>query len=349
MKNKKYIFSALIMIIITIVLIIAGKHINSNKYSNELISKTAFYLDTFVTVQVYDCKENYSDLIKNTDEMMDLVNNAVNLCAKYELIFSKTNTNSEIYLFNNSKKTDIEISNELYYVIDKSLYYSKLSEGKFDITISKLADVWNFKNEIVPDTSTVNTALKTVNYENIKIYNENDKYYLTVTGNSELDFGSIAKGYIADEIKNYLISNGIKSGLINLGGNMLAIGNKPNGSMYTIGIQKPFAKDGELIYSIDVNDKSVVTSGIYQRMFKHNDKIYHHIIDSKSGYPVDTGVYSATIIAEKSIDADALSTVCVLLGREKSLELINSIEGIECIIVDKNYNLYFSNGLKDKE
>ncbi len=349
MKNKKYIFSAFIMITITIALIFAKNNLNKNKYSGELISKTAFYLDTFVTVQVYDCKENYSEIINNKDQMTDLVNSAVNLCGKYELIFSKTNENSEVFRFNNGDKTDVEISKELYDVIDKSLYYSRLSDGKFDITISKLVDVWNFKNEIVPDDTTINQALETVNYDNIKLYKENNKYYLTVTDNSELDFGSIAKGYIADEIKNYLLDNGIKNGLINLGGNMLAIGNKPNNSNFKIGIQKPFAIDGELIYSVDVNNKSVVTSGIYQRMFEHEKKIYHHIIDSKSGYPADTGVYSATIIAENSIDADVLSTICVLLGCEKSLELINSIDGIECIIVDKDYNLHFSDGINDKK
>lgn len=346
MKNKKYIIAAMIMVILTIALIFVQKHLNTNKYTGEIISKTAFYLDTFVTVQVYNCEENYSATIRNTDEMTELVEKAVNLCDKYELVFSKTNANSEVYNFNNGDKTDVEISKELYDVIEKSLYYSKLSDGKFDITISKLVDVWNFKNETVPDSVTISDVLETVNHENITIYEKNDKYYLTVSGESELDFGSIAKGYIADKIKEFLVDNGINSGMINLGGNMIAIGNKPDGSEYTIGIQKPFANDGELIGSVNVNNKSVVTSGIYQRMFEHEGKIYHHIIDSESGYPADTGIYSATIIAEMSVDADALSTVCVLLGKDKSIELINSMDGVECIIVDDNFHMYYSDGLK---
>ncbi len=345
MNKKKYIFSAFAMIIITIILIVIGKGINSKKYTGELISKTAFYLDTFVTVQVYDCEENYSNTITNTDEMSDLVESAVNLCGKYEIIFSKTNADSEVYKFNNSDKADVEISKELYEVIEKSLYYSKISDGKFDITVSKLADIWNFKNETVPDEATIAEALKTVNYENISLTKNNGKYYLTVNGSSELDLGSIAKGFIADEIKDYLISNGIKNGIINLGGNMIAIGNKPDGSSYNIGIQKPFSNEGELICTVSVKDKTVVTSGIYERMFEQDGKIYHHIIDPLNGYPSDTGIYSATIIAGKSVDADALSTVCVLLGKDKAIELINSMDDVECVIVDDDYEISMSDGL----
>lgn len=349
MNKKKCIISALAMIIITIMLIVIGKGVNSKKYTGELISKTAFYLDTFVTVQVYDCEENYSASVTNADEMYDLVENAVNLCGKYELIFSKKNADSEVYKFNNSDKTDVEISKELYNVIDKSLHYSKISDGKFDITVSKLSDVWNFKNEIVPDEATIAEALNTVNYENISLAENNGKYYLTVNGSSELDLGSIAKGFIADEIKEYLTSNGIQNGMINLGGNMIAIGNKPDGSSYNIGIQKPFSSEADLICTVIVNDKTIVTSGIYERMFEQGGKIYHHIIDPINGYPSDTGIYSATIIAEKSVDADALSTVCVLLGTDKAIELINSIDDVECVIVDENYKIWMSDGVDNND
>lgn len=347
MNRKKYAIYASVMILLSIVLIIAGKKFNTPDYTNEPVSKTAFYLDTFVKVSVYDSKENYSENVTNIEELTKLVENAVNLCGKYELFFSKTNVNSELYKLNNSKKNNIRISKELYEVISKSIYYSEISSGKFDITISKLADVWDFKNAKVPNDLMISQKVKSVNYENIVLCEINDNYYITINGSSDIDLGGIAKGYIADKIKFYLTKHGVKSGIINLGGNMIVLGDKPDGSDYNVGIQKPFSGDGQSICTLDIADKSIVTSGVYERMFVKKDKIYHHIIDPDTGYPADTGVLSATIISDESIDADALSTTCILLGKDAALTLINSLDNIECILITDDYQIITSDGLKN--
>lgn len=156
---------------------------------------------------------------------------------------------------------------------------------------------------------------------------------------AKLDLGGIAKGFIADKMKAYLQSKKITSGIINLGGNVLTVGEKSDGSDYTVGIQKPFDESGEPICTVKVKDKSVVTSGIYERYYRVDGKLYHHILDTTTGYPVNNNLYSVTIISDSSCDGDALSTTCFALGIDKAKELINSLSGVEAIFVTDDYSI----------
>ena len=146
-------------------------------------------------------------------------------------------------------------------------------------------------------------------------------------------------------MKEYLINEGISSGFINLGGNVLTLGKKNDGSNYTIGIQKPFDETGNAITTVEVDDKSVVTSGIYERYYRINGKIYHHLLDVSTGYPYDNGLYSVTIISESSMDGDALSTICFALGLDKGMELIESMDDTEAIFITDNYEVVSSSGV----
>jgi len=166
--------------------------------------------------------------------------------------------------------------------------------------------------------------------------------------NTMLDVGGIAKGYVADKLKEYLVEHGVKNAIIDLGGNVLLIGSKPDNSYFNIGIAKPFAENSDTIAIVRTNDKSIVTSGNYQRYFYKEDKLYHHILNPQTGYPVDNELTSVTIISDKSIDGDALSTSCFVLGIEESLRLIESIDGIEVIFIDKNNTITLSSGLSQK-
>ena len=153
-----------------------------------------------------------------------------------------------------------------------------------------------------------------------------------------LDVGFIAKGYIADRLKEYMIAEGVTSGIINLGGNVLTIGNK-DGQDFKVGIQKPFADTGTALVSVASNDSSVVTSGIYERFFSLDKKIYHHILNPSTGYPVENELLSVTILSKDSTTGDALSTSCLLLGLEKGKELIESLDGVEAVFITKDYNV----------
>ena len=160
--------------------------------------------------------------------------------------------------------------------------------------------------------------------------------------NASVDVGAIAKGYIADRIKDYMKKNGVKHAVIDLGGNILLLGSKTDGSKYNIGIQKPFGETGEPITSIKVANKSVVTTGIYQRYFEADGKIYHHILDPRTGYPCENTLYSDTIITDSSLTADALSTVCYLMGYETANDLIDQLENVDALFITNDNEIHYT-------
>ena len=159
---------------------------------------------------------------------------------------------------------------------------------------------------------------------------------------AQIDLGGIAKGYIADRLKEYLESQGIEHALIDLGGNMLTLGGRYDGSDFRIGLQEPFADTGTVMAAVTVNDQSVVTSGDYERYFEKDGVIYHHILDPDTGYPIQNDLDQVTIISDESVDGDALSTTCFALGLEDGLELIQSLDGIEAVFVTKDGEIHTS-------
>lgn len=312
---------------------------SGNTNSNDIYKATTlteFYFDTVITITIYDGK---------TDESFTkLIENCFSMCDEYEQIISRTIADSDTSKINTSKGEAVTVSDTEAELIKHSLYYSELTKGKFDITIAPLSTLWNFGNKdtSVPSENSIISALTHIDYNNIIL----DGNTITLKDSSAaIDLGGIAKGYIADKLKSYLLSEGITSALINLGGNVLTIGTKPDGSAFKIGITKPFSGDD---YSAIVNtkDKSVVTSGVYERCFYENDKLYHHILDPDTGYPCDNGLYSVTIISDESIKGDALSTSCLVLGLENGLKLINSQSDVEAIFIDNNYELHLSDDLE---
>ena len=159
---------------------------------------------------------------------------------------------------------------------------------------------------------------------------------------AKIDLGGIAKGYIADQVKNYLVEEGIEHAYINLGGNILTLGGKTDDSNFRIGIQKPFAEDGTVMAVLPVSDKSIVSSGNYERYFKKDGKIYHHILDPSTGYPIENNLNQVTIISDKSVDGDALSTTCYALGLDEGLKLIQSMDNIEAVFITNDNTIYKS-------
>ena len=159
-----------------------------------------------------------------------------------------------------------------------------------------------------------------------------------------IDAGAIAKGYIADRIKDYLLAHGVESAIINLGGNVLCIGEKPDGTPFKIGLQKPFEGRNEIISNLSINDMSVVSSGVYERHFVVDGENYHHLLNPATGYPYDNGLIAVTIVSPRSVDGDALSTTCFSLGLEKGLELINSMDGIYGYFITDDYEIHYSDG-----
>ena len=178
-----------------------------------------------------------------------------------------------------------------------------------------------------------------VNYQNIQI--EGNTVTLT-DPQTQIDLGGIAKGYIADRLKEYLLSEGVEHALINLGGNTLAVGTKYDGSPFRIGIQKPFSEKNEVITAVEITDRSVVSSGIYQRYFEKDGRIYHHILNPDTGYPYENNLLQVTIISDQSVDGDALSTCCFALGLKDGSKLIESLDNVQAIFVTNDYELHYA-------
>ena len=176
---------------------------------------------------------------------------------------------------------------------------------------------------------------------------KNGTVFLTKTG-MKLDLGAIAKGYAADDIAHLLISHKIKKAIIDLGGNIYALGEKEPGENWNIGIRDPETERGEPVLSISVNNTSIVTSGIYERFFEVDGKKYHHILDPRTGYPVENELLSVTIVATSSMDADALSTSTFLLGTDKGMSLIEQTKNVDAIFINKKREVKLSSGLRGK-
>lgn len=298
------------------------------------VSKSELFFDTVVTVTLYDSP--------NGEE---LINSCFEMCRRYETLFSASVRTSDVSKINRNTGSFVEVDSETAALIKTGIKYYNLSDGHFDLTVGNLSSLWDFSSgkNIVPKDSLIKEALKGVDGSRIAV--KENKVTLT-SPNASLDLGGIAKGYIADKIKEYLISEGVNSGIIDLGGNILLIGSKPDGSYYNIGIKEPFSKDNNAIAVIKTCDKSIVSSGNYERYFYASDgTLYHHILDTKTGYPVTNGLNSVTVISDLSTDGDALSTSCFSLGLTDGLKLIESLDNVEAVFIDSDNQLTLSSGL----
>lgn len=316
-------FRAVSLLLLSAIFVLTG----CSNPVKEPIEKTGIYFDTVINIKLYD-----------TDNA-DLLENCFKFCDEFEQTISRTIESSEIYQLNHAEGKPVEVSNVTIELLQKGIEYGELTNGKFDITIAPLSELWDFKNNPgkLPDQALIDDALSHVNFQNIVVDGNN----VTLTDpKAAIDLGGIAKGYMADQLKEYLMSEGVESGLINLGGNMLAIGTKPDGSAFNIGIQKPFDKQGSAMTSVKTNNSSVVSSGVYERYFELDNNIYHHILNAETGFPYDNGLLSVTILSPKSVDGDALSTACFALGLEEGMKLINSLEDTDAIFITDDYKLY---------
>ena len=292
----------------------------------ESVKRSGLYFDTYISVEIYD-----SD---NTCYLDDVFK----MCDHYEHIFSPSVQGSDIYNINNSEGNEVLVDPETIHLLNDSIKYCQKSDGVFDITVYPVSKLWNFSDNAshtIPDQNEISKALTHVNYNLLNIDTENNTVYLD-DSLSAIDPGSIAKGYIADRINEYLKSCNVNSAIINMGGDISVIGSKDDGIPFTIGITDPNNKNN-VIMGLEITDKAVATSGIYERCFTENNILYHHILDTKTGYPCDTDINSVTIITDSAEKADALCTLCILMGSDPALKYIESCEkDTEVIIIKRD-------------
>lgn len=323
-------------------LFVSGCQKNPKNEVLEPISATEFVFNTVSMISVYENKGE-----RDTEE---IINEAFDLCVYYDHLLSRMKEGSDIWNINHSDGEAVTVSEETKHLIDKSINYGNLSEGAFDISLGVLSSMWDFtaENPSVPSGEKIKEALSHTGYEKIVI--SEDGIYLKDSA-AQIDLGAIAKGYAADKVKEFLISEGITSGIINLGGNIVVFGGKPEGKgeklPFDIAISEPAKReDAGVIGYFSLEEGSVVTSGNYERYFEEDGKLYHHILNPETGYPAESGVDSVTIYSESSADGDALSTICFILGTEKGLELIESIDNTEAVFIDSEGEIFYSSGIE---
>ncbi len=243
----------------------------------------------------------------------------------------------------------VAVSPDTFLVIEKALHYAELTDGKFDPTIQPIVRLWQIGSPEarVPAPEEIAAKLPAISYQAVELDATNQTVWLTQPGMG-LDLGGIAKGYAADEAVAILREHGVKKALINLGGNIYALGTNPSNQPWRIGVQDPEDERDQYIAVIEATDETLVTSGAYERFLKVDDTVYHHILNPETGYPADSDILSVTIIAKDSIDADALSTSVYILGREAGLALVNSLNNIETVIIDKERRVFASAGVRDR-
>lgn len=306
----------------------------------EPISQVGFYLDTVIQITLYDT-DGSEACARNIKECFSLIDH-------YEQILSATIEGSDIWNINHSGGNPVTVSDDTADLLATALCYSELSGGKVDVTVLPLSELWNFGSDSenrIPNDAAVQEALSHIDYR--KVHIDGNTVMLT-DPLAAIDLGFIAKGYIADRLKDYLLSQGVSNACISLGGNLVTINNKPDGTPYRIGIQRPFANEGETVTTLEVTDSSVVSSGVYERYFYEDGILYHHLLDTQTGYPADNNIAGVTILSSSSVEADALSTTCYFMGISAGMELIESLDGTEALFITKDGTLYRSSGFPEE-
>ena len=333
MKNRNKVISLLIGIFLIFSLI----GCTNSKDDSKPLSKTEYFMGTVVTVTLYDNKSE------------KIIDKAFEEVKKIEQLVSINMDGTELdEVNNNSGIKPVKVSDDTYNIIKKGLEYSSLTNGSFDITIGPLVKLWSIglPEAKVPTLDEIKGTLKYINYKDVEI-NDSEKTVFLKKPGMIIDLGGIAKGYTADVIAQTLKDEGVEKAIIDLGGNIYALGEKSENTLWRIGIQNPDQTRGEIVGSINVKDKSIVTSGIYERFIEQDGVKYHHILSPESGYPYDNEIAGVTIISDKSIDGDALSTSVFSMGITKGLEFINSQPDTEAIFITKDLKIYLTEGSQE--
>ena len=294
-------------------------------------SRELFAMDTLISVKAYG------------DNCEEAVNAAAEKISELDGLFSVTDEHSEIYRLNTLGSG--EVSEDTANVISEALGICDSTDGALDITIYPVLLEWGFTadNTHVPEDAAVSAALEKTGYENVKLSGNR----VDMPEGYMLDLGSCAKGYAGGEAAEAMKKRGITSALVNLGGNVQAIGAKPDSSDWSVGIADPFSPN-ELLGVLKIRDKAVITSGGYQRYFIGEDgKKYIHILDPKTGRPAESGIASVTVIGDNGTECDALSTALFVMGKEKAVSYRREHGGFEMVLVTNDGTICVTEGIAD--
>ena len=297
-----------------------------NSCSNDNITIHGSTMGTTYTIKINSTKHIKNNYLEQSieEKLKDL-----------NSIFSTYSDSTEISKINLSKSKIINLSDDLAFVLKKALYYSQLSDGLYDPTVFPLVDLWGFGPTNInskPNKNKVNELLKNISYKYISL---NEKELLLSNSNLYIDLNSIAKGYAVDSISNLLLNMGFSDFMVEIGGEVKCIGEN-NKNKWIIGIINP--KDENNLIKTNLKNMSIATSGNYNNYLIYEDVRYPHIINPKTGWPINNNIISASVITENCIDADAIATILMLLPYEKGIELVNNMNNVESLLFIDNNN-----------
>ncbi|QQP70246.1 FAD:protein FMN transferase [Carnobacterium sp. CS13] len=335
MKQWKMLFS---LIVALLIVTSCGKENEARDLVSDPYSRTGFMMGTVVNVKIYN--EGKEEVLTAVFDRME------ELAGKITV----DEPGSEVEAINQQAGiAPVAVSEDVYELLEAAYAYSEETRGSFDMTIGPLTELWHigFDDARKPEQTEIDEALTLVDYRQVEFDEANQTVYLPKQG-MRLDLGAIAKGYITDEVVKVLKEHEVDTAIVDLGGNVFVLGHSPRAENadWNVGVQDPFETRGEILGSIPVSNQTIVTSGIYERFLEVDGMQYHHLMDPETGYPFDNEIAGVSIISEKSIDGDGLSTAAFSDGLEAGLDYIEQIEGVEAIFVTKDRNVYVTDGLK---
>lgn len=295
--------------------------------SKTTATKTLFAMDTVMNISIHS--KDSANQVSEIEKMIFDIDKKLD----------RKSENSEIGALN--KNGTDEISQDTLRLIDKSIQLYEETDGCFDITIAPLMDLWGFyeKDYHVP----TDTEISSLVIGSDKIQISDNRVNLNGT---QIDLGGIAKGHTSDVITDYLKAQGVQSAIISLGGNVYALGQKLNGEAWKVAITDP-KNSSQIIGSVSVEDKAVITSGVYQRNFTQNGNVYHHIINPKTGKNPDNNLQSVTVIGADATECDALSTAFMVMGIDLATEYIKNHTDIDAVFIDADSNISITSGIAE--
>lgn len=289
------------------------------------MKKSIYVFGTIIYIEFTHKKEN--EIMNTIVSKLNLLDDEMSIY-KFDSVISKIN--------DLAGKEYVKVSDDFLNIVEKSIYYSNLTNGILDVTCKPLTEV---VKSGIDDPLIIKEKLKLINYKNILI-NKDKKEIMLKEANMGIDLGSMVKGYATDLINDILDENNIKDAIIDLGGNVLVKG-KNNNNLWNVGIQDPLEDMFNSALFITASDESIVTSGNYERA--------NHIISPKVGLIENNRVLSVSIIADRSIDAEALSTPCFIMGVEEGMKFITKkFNNIDCIYITEDRKIYATEGIKGK-
>ncbi|MCM1245875.1 MAG: FAD:protein FMN transferase [Roseburia sp.] len=295
-------------------------------------STELFAMDTIIDLTVY------------AKEPSEILAEAAKRIQNYEKLFSVNIETSDVAKLNCAGGEPVQVSSETYELIGKGIAVSERTGGLFDLSVYPLVKAWGFTTEEyrIPDQKEREKLLENIDYRRIEMGEDST---VRIPEEMQIDLGGIAKGYVSQKLIELFRQKKAKAAVVSLGGNVQTYGEKPDGTLFTVGITDP--KDGTgILGTIEVGEKAVITSGSYQRYFERDGVTYHHIMDKRTGAPADSDLKSVTVISDEGESADSLATALFVMGKEKAVEFDRANEDVQLILIDQQNEVWTSDGIK---